>query len=220
MHQDDSYKTNQILEDGHGRLHAKNDSQFLYNLIFTEKKCYDPIGRWLLVWYFFVFLAIIYSYVEMGLILTYWEEAWVDLNSNPISISLSVYCLLVFAADMLVQFNTGYLFRGVIITDKSRVVSNYLRSVFIPDLLLIIILIITILSSDIYINIVRVIVVTKFIRMLDIDELYLRRISTNRMLKVYYVISKQFITIFILSHTIGLFFYVIDYALTNDPVCI
>ena len=73
LHQDDSYKTNQILEDGHGRLHAKNDSQFLYNLIFTEKKCYDPIGRWLLVWYFFVFLAIIYSYVEMGLILTYWE---------------------------------------------------------------------------------------------------------------------------------------------------
>lgn len=156
----------------------------------------------------------------MGLILTYWEEAWVDLNSNPIAISLSAYCLLVFAADMLVQFNTGYLFRGVIITDKSRVVSNYLRSVFIPDLLLIIILIITILSSDIYINIVKILVVTKFIRMLDIDELYLRKISTRKMLKVYYVISKQFITIFILSHTIGLFFYAIDYALTNDPACI
>ena len=143
-----------------------------------------------------------------------------DLNSNPISISLSAYCLVIFALDMLVQFNTGYLFRGVIITDKSRVVSNYLRSLFISDLLLIIILFITILSSDIYINIVKILVVTKFIRMLDFDELYVRKISANKMLKVYYVISKQFITIFILSHTIGLFFYVIDYALTKDPVCI
>lgn len=121
---------------------------------------------------------------------------------------------------MLVQFNTGYLFRGVIITDKSRVVSTYLRSLFIPDLLILIILIITILSSDIYINILKILIVTKFIRMLDFDELYLRKISTQKMLKVYYVISKQFITIFILSHTIGLFFYAIDYALANDPVCI
>jgi hypothetical protein len=174
----------------------------------------------LIPWYVLVFFAIVYAYVEVGLILTYGENAWENLYGNPISISLNIYCLLVFLGDILVQFNTGYLSRGVIITEKARVVSNYLRSYLIPDVLLALITLISLISSDYYLNIVRLIVVTKLARMLEIDELLIRKISTAKTLKISYVIGKQFITIFILSHTIGLFFYAIDFALTNDPGCL
>jgi hypothetical protein len=68
-------------------------------------------------------------------------------------------------------------------------------------------------------NYVKLVVVFKFIRMLELNELYMRRLAVNRTVKVLYVIGKQIITLFILSHTIGLFFYLIDIELINSPMC-
>ena len=48
----------------------------------------------------------------------------------------------------------------------------------------------------------------------------MRKLSTAVNTKILYVVSKQLVTLFILAHTIGLFFYGIDLALTNDPICI
>lgn len=81
-----------------------------------SKPCYDPIANWLIAWYVLVFLAIIYTYVEMGLVLTYGSVAWADIHNDPISITFHVAAILVFIGDILVQMNTGYIFRGVIIT--------------------------------------------------------------------------------------------------------
>ena len=50
------------------------------------------------------------------------------------------------------------------------------------------------------------------------DDLYMRRLSVNINGKTLYVIGKQFITVFILSHTIGVIFYLIDFALVNDNI--
>jgi hypothetical protein len=188
-------------------------------MLMMSKPCYDPLANWLIIWYVFVFLAIVYIYVLMGMVLTYGEAAWTDIHRVPVSIAFNLISLLVFIGDILVQINTGYIFRGVIVTDKTRVVGQYLRTYFIPDVLLAIIMLASIISNSLYLNIAKIIVVVKIMRMFDIDELYMRKISTNANLKIAYVIGKQFITIFILSHTIGLFFYAIDYALTNDPMC-
>ena len=70
------------------------------------------------------------------------------------------------------------------------------------------------------INIAKLIIIAKFMRMFQIDELYMRRLATAVNTKILYVVSKQLVTLFILAHTIGLFFYGIDLALTNDPICI
>ena len=50
------------------------------------------------------------------------------------------------------------------------------------------------------------------------DDLYMRRLSVSINGKTLYVIGKQFITVFILSHTIGVIFYLIDFALVNDNI--
>ncbi len=93
-------------------------------MMMSSKQCYNPISKVLLVWYFFVFLAIVYSYVEMGLILTYGQAAWTSINrtSTP---TIVTHCLAtaIFTIDVYVQMSTGYIYRGVIITDKARVVS-------------------------------------------------------------------------------------------------
>lgn len=172
-----------------------------------------------MIWYIFIFMAMVYTYVEMGMILTYGDVAATSFHTDPALIGINMLIILLFIGDVWVQFNTGCILRGVIITDKRRVVGQYLRTYFIPDVLLIIILIASMISPSIELDGFKIIVVIKLGRMLEFDDFYLRKFARKKNLKVTYVIGKQFITIFLLSHTIGLFFYVIDYALVNDPAC-
>lgn len=125
-----------------------------------------------------------------------------------------------FTIDIGIQLKTGYIYRGVIILDRRRVVNRYVRSYLLIDVLLIVIIIAAMVSEERMINIAKLIIIAKFIRMFQIDELYMRKLSTAVNTKILYVISKQLVTLFILAHTIGLFFYGIDLALTNDPICI
>jgi hypothetical protein len=37
--------------------------------------------------------------------------------------------------------------------------------------------------------------------------------------RTIYIVAKQFLTIFILSHTVGVIFYIIDLTLINQPIC-
>lgn len=185
----------------------------------SSKQCYYPLTKLLLIWYFFVFMAIMYSYVEMGVILTYGEAAWTGINRSHSTMGIHLMATVIFAIDVYVQLNTGYIFRGVIITERARVVSQYLRTYFLPDIIFILLMILSILTPNLAVAVLKIIVVAKLMRMLDMDEFYMRRLATSANWKVIYVISKQMITIFLLSHTVGLFFYVIDYALVNDPIC-
>lgn len=135
-------------------------------------------------------------------------------------IAINIFCILVFVVDIGIQLKTGYIYRGIIILDRRRVVNRYVRSYLLVDVILIVIIIAAMVSEDRVINIAKLIIIAKFIRMFQIDELYMRRLSTAVNTKILYVVSKQLVTLFILAHTIGLFFYGIDLALTNDPICI
>ena len=54
--------------------------------------------------------------------------------------------------------------------------------------------------------------------MLEFNDLYTRKLIVSKVRTALYVIGKQFITVFILSHTIGVIFYLIDFALVNDDI--
>jgi len=43
--------------------------------------------------------------------------------------------------------------------------------------------------------------------------------SSDVAVRTIYIVGKQFLTIFILSHTIGVIFYIIDLTLVNQPIC-
>jgi len=68
----------------------------------------------MLYWYGLVFLSIIYNYVEFGIVLVY-EGAWEGELTTPVTLSLSCFTIFVLFTDIIVQMNTGYLKRGMII---------------------------------------------------------------------------------------------------------
>lgn len=78
---------------------------------------------------------------------------------------MDIIFILVFIIDMGVQFKTGFLYRGVIITEKARVVSRYLHYYFIFDIVLVVVLSTTLISQNYDMNFVKLIIVMKFIRM-------------------------------------------------------
>lgn len=171
------------------------------------------------MWYLLVFLAIMYYFIEGGLVLTYGEPAWQDELNNAGVIFFNVLFMLIFVGDVFVQLNCGFLNRGMMVMDKERAVGRYLRYFLLIDTLLILVLLLSMATGKYWLNYGKLLILLKLIRMFEIDALYLRRLGVHRLRKTLYVIGKQVITIFNLSHACGLVFYLIDYALVNQPMC-
>lgn len=171
-------------------------------------------------WYSLVFASIIIIYFTTGMSFIYGLEAWNDLQTNPFTITLNIICIIVFMGDVYVQLNAGFLYRGMIIMEKERSVSRFLRYFFIIDIILVVILIISMVSDNFYMNFLKIIIALKFIRMFEIDGLFMRKLSTSANFKALYVIGKQLITIFVIAHTIGTIYYAIDYSISQSPTCI
>ncbi len=81
-------------------------------------KAYDPTHKFWIVWYAFVFSAILITYFLAGIDIIYGVEAWTNILDNPISFWFNVFCILIMGIDILVQYNTGYIFRGTVIVNK------------------------------------------------------------------------------------------------------
>jgi hypothetical protein len=116
----------------------------------------------------------------------------------------------VLIVDVAVQLNSGYLFRGMVITERERVLGRYLHNYFLIDMTTILILIIVLASQYYYLNYLKFWIILKFVRISQLDDLYQRRLNIHRLRKTIYIIFKQIIIIFLLSHVIGLIYYIID----------
>jgi hypothetical protein len=136
-------------------------------------------------------------------------------------LAVDVIGIIVFVLDSVLQFNVGYISRGAVIVDRMRVVERYLHYYFYVDIVIVTILFVTLVSQNYYLNYVKLIVIFKFLRMLEMDELVMRKLSMSTRLaaRTIYIVGKQFLTIFVLSHTIGVIFYIIDFTLVNEPMC-
>lgn len=55
---------------------ARNQASFIEDVLFTQNRCWDPCGLGLLLWYVVVFAAIMYYFVETGMMITYGLGAW------------------------------------------------------------------------------------------------------------------------------------------------
>jgi hypothetical protein len=136
-------------------------------------------------------------------------------------LAVDVIGIIVFVLDSVLQFNVGYISRGAVIVDRMRVVERYLHYYFYVDIVIVTILFVTLVSQNYYLNYVKLIVIFKFLRMLEMDELVMRKLSMSTRLaaRTIYIVGKQFLTIFVLSHTVGVIFYIIDFTLVNEPMC-
>lgn len=177
------------------------------------------MNDWLMLWYSVVFVGIIYYFSETTIILTYGEVAWQAALSSPAFITLNVFFILVFIGDIYVQFNTGYITNSAIILDRARVTYRYTHYYFYFDVLVVVIFTISVIIRVLNFNYAKLIIFYKFMRLFEFNVIYLRKLATNVVARTAFEISKQFVTIFVLSHIIGLIFYVIDFTLTNYPIC-
>jgi len=185
----------------------------LARFIFPKLRVFMPTEPIMLVWYWLVFSAIMYYFVEMGLVLTYGQQVWQDEMSNPVVIAFDVITIIVLALDILVCLNCGYLYRGMIVMDPKRITSYYLRNSGVIDIVSLLIVIICPISNSFYLNFAKLWLILKVGRLFQIDDFYLRKLNIHRKLKAIYVIFKLMVIIFLLSHTVGLIFYAIDYHL-------
>lgn len=97
--------------------------------------------------------------------------------------------------------------------------AHYVGYLFWFDLSFVIIQSIAMNSSSFEISYFKLFIFLKFIRLLQIDKFYLRRLSLHKVFKVTYVIFKQMVIIYLASHIVGIIFYIIDYYFVNTPVC-
>ena len=61
-----------------------------------------------------------FLFIEMGLVITYGTDAWQDELDSKLYLGLGIISLMIMAGDIYVQFNQGYIYHGMIITDKKR----------------------------------------------------------------------------------------------------
>ena len=128
--------------------------------------------------------------------------------------------LMVLYIDIIVQFRAGYLNRGMIILERERVIARYLRVRFFLDLLMVLLITLGIALDTFVMNYLKIVIILSFRRILEIDQFYLRSLSLHRKSKTAYVIFKQIVIIFVLSHIEGVIFYWIDFAMLKSSMCL
>lgn len=84
-------------------------------MFFSKKKCNNPCGIKILFWYFIVFWAILYFFLEVGILLTFGQTLWDQYKQSNDMLIANIIFLLILYIDVVVQFRTGYLSRGMII---------------------------------------------------------------------------------------------------------
>lgn len=151
--------------------------------------------------------------------MVYGTPAWHEDQTSPAIIALNVIFLIIFIADIYVQLNTGYITNSAVILDRRRVRQRYTHYYIYLDILQIIIFFCSIVARNLGLMYAKLVIVLKFMRMFEFDEIIIRKFSTDVALKTIYIISKQLVTVFVLSHTIGILFYLFDYNLLDQPVC-
>jgi hypothetical protein len=160
------------------------------------------------------------TYFVTGVGIVYGKEAWLDILAHPFTFGMNAFCIVVMIGDIGVQLVTGFIFRGMVILNKERVIRRYIYRYLVIDIILIVCMSVTMFGDFLTYKILKSVVVFKFLRMFEIDVLYLRKISTKFSIKILYVVFKQVVTIFVIAHTMGIIFYAIDYSLTKTSMCI
>jgi len=138
----------------------------LFSRLSGEHRYLDPLSIPILFYYLLVFIAIIFTYTETWMMLTWGKTAWEESLAMPGFVFGRIFSIVLFTADVYVQLHAGYLNRGMIIDDLDRIKNRYLRCFFLIDMILIIFLVISLASQNYDLNFVKIICFTKLIRML------------------------------------------------------
>ena len=112
---------------------------------------------------------------------------------------LSAFYTAVLVGDIFIQFTCGYITNSAIILNRRRVVHRYTHYYFYFDLILVLLIILSLTVQVYGINWGKILIMFKFLRMFEMDSIMSRKVSTKVKARLLYEISKQFITVYVLS---------------------
>lgn len=101
--------------------------------------------------------------------MTYGLQAWQDEQTTPVLLFLNIFFLLILMIDVWVQLSTGYLHRGVVIQQRSRVIDRYMHYYIFLDIFLIAAILGSLIEGNYDWNFPKLIVGAKFLRMFEMD---------------------------------------------------
>lgn len=170
------------------------------------------------VWYAVIVLVVVYYYIEMGLVLTYGEQVWqAELSSVP-AVVFDYLTVVILCVDVYLMLNKGYFTEGILIMDRKRILTNFLKRHFIIDIPSIFIVFLCIVTQNYWINYAKIYLVLKLYTLNQIDKIYQRKLQTKRLRKTIYVIARLLLIVLLLSHVMGLIFYAIDYYILTNGI--
>jgi voltage-gated potassium channel len=88
-----------------------------------------PESKFKILWDFFILLATIAVTIQAPLMIIF------DLQSTGFLFAFDLVITLVFIADIIIAFNTGYIVKRQLVTDRKLIAREYLKFWFWPDLL-------------------------------------------------------------------------------------
>lgn len=121
------------------------------------------------------------------------------------------FALIVFIVDIFLMLNKGYFSEGILIMDRKRILSNYLKYHFLIDSLTVLILFLCLVTKSYALNWAKLWLILKLYSLSKIDQIYQRKLQVHRLRKTIYVIARLLLIVLLLSHVMGLFFYSLDY---------
>ena len=112
---------------------------------------------------------------------------------------------------------------GILILDRKRIISRYIKTLFLIDIPVILIIFFCITIKSFGINYAKFYILLKMIQMNRIDYVIQRKLQIYRTTKAIYLILRILWIVMWISNVMGLIFYVIDYyILVNgiyEPEC-
>lgn len=130
--------------------------------------------------------------------------------------------IIVLTLDIGATFNTGYYNNGILIMDKSRIARKYVRLGLWVDIFTILVTILSLTNISYNVNYLKLAYLWKIMKIQNADNLISKRLQLFRITRCLYIITKVVWVLVLLSHVLGIIFYLIDLNLLNkdyDPSC-
>lgn len=133
---------------------------------------FHPKSKILVLWDIFILVLVLYIAVEYPL------RYIIRYEVNPLLSSMDIITTIFFCLDIVIQFRTGYIYKGVVVYDSRFVAKKYLRSWFFVDFISAVPFELIVNFTGMYgqlAKILRLVRISRLIKLLKMNGILIRR---------------------------------------------
>lgn len=109
--------------------------RLLANFNFINIPTLDPTKTIRNIWDAFHFVIILFYLFKIPIELSFQVSIFQGISESEMFLGsfLAKLCFIFFVFDLIMNFNTGYYYKGMLVSDRMRITKKYIRSSFIFD---------------------------------------------------------------------------------------